>query len=292
MHTRRCVSVGRRALAAVGIALVATVSAEEPPDATPPDADQLSRAQQAWQAGRYTEVVEIASAALGSRPDDANFYRLRAAAQGKLHRHVEAVADYDELLALDPGEARVFQWRGSELFKLGQMDRSLADFDRYLELRPAEAPGHWQRGITLYYLGRYREGREQFEAYQGVDDADVENVVWRFLCQARETSLAEARQAILPVGFDRRVPMAEVYRLFAGQTTPEEVLAAVERDQPPPADRDVRQFYAELYLGLYFEAAGDADRSLDYLRHAAGDHELDHYMWDVARVHVQLRSAP
>lgn len=283
---------GNRIAGPLVVAVLALTSSGPLAADEPPTADPLGRAQQAWQAGQYAEVIEAATAALAERPNDPDFYRLRAAALGKLRRHREAVADYDRLLTLDPGDARVFQFRGSEHFKLGELERSLADFDRYLELRPAEAPGHWQRGISLYYLGRYREGREQFEAYQGVDDADVENVVWRFLCQARETSLAEARQAILPVGFDRRVPMAEIYRLFAGQATPDEVLAAVDRDAPAPGERDVRQFYAELYLGLYFEAAGDAAQSLDYLRHAAADHELDHYMWDVARVHVQVRSQP
>jgi len=67
------------------------------------------------------------------------------------------------------------------------------------------------------------------------------------------------------------------------------VLAAVETGRPSAAERNQRLFYAHLYLGLYYEAAGDQKRALEHLRKAADDHKIGHYMWDVARVHVDLR---
>lgn len=244
------------------------------------------------QARRWQEAVDLANAALAEQPDRVELLLARAAGHSGLGQHALALADYDRVLELEPGTIATFQQRGITQFKLGHPAQSVADFDRYLETRPDQAPSHWMRGISLYYAGRYADGRRQFEGYQTVDDADVENVVWRMLCQARETSFEAAREALLPVGPDRRVPMREIYELFAGRTTPETVLGAVDQGSPEAAERDVRQFYAELYVGLYLEAAGQAQRSLELITHAARDHQVDHYMWDVARVHVLLRTPP
>ena len=56
------------------------------------------------------------------------------------------------------------------------------------------------------------------------------------------------------------------------------------------AERNKRLFYANLYLGLYYEAAGDAEPAKRHLILAADKYKFDNYMWDVAHVHAeQLR---
>src|SRR5208283_4729806 len=159
----------------------------------------------------------------------------------------------DQVLKLDPTAAEVYDRRGSIHFKLGKMKESLADFDRFLELRPKEFAGHWRRGITCYYAGSFDEGRKQFEGYEKVDTNDVENAVWHFLCLARAEGPDKARASILKIGKDARVPMMQVYALYAGKGKPEDVIAATEASKPTPEQLHVRLFYAHLYLGLYYE---------------------------------------
>jgi hypothetical protein len=52
-----------------------------------------------------------------------------------------------------------------------------------------------------------------------------------------------------------------------------------------------QEFYAHLYIGLWHEAAGDAAESAKHLRLAAAiavpNPQINRYMWDVARVHVE-----
>ena len=55
-----------------------------------------------------------------------------------------------------------------------------------------------------------------------------------------------------------------------------------------PAARRDQRFYAHLYLGLYFEALGDAKLAREHITRAAEDFSENHYMGDVARVHLQL----
>jgi lipoprotein NlpI len=168
-------------------------------------------------------------------------------------------------------------------FEAGRIAESAAEFDRLVQADPAAMPYLWQRGIVLYYAGRYADCRQQFERHRTVNPNDVENAAWHFLCVARAESPAKARAALLPVGPDARVPMRQVYEMFRGAATPEEVLRSAGA-QP------AAQFYAQLYLGLYFEALGDASRVLEHIRVAAADRyaSAGGYMHMVARVHLGL----
>ena len=166
-------------------------------------------------------------------------------------------------------------------FEAGRLAASVAGFDEMAARLPDVAPQLWQRGIALYYVGRYQDCREQFESHRTVNPNDVENTAWHFLCVARADSPEAARAALLPVGPDPRAPMGEIYQMFRGATTPEAVLRT--------AGSEARaRFYAELYIGLYYEALGTADRALAHLSQAADDRytSVGGYMHMVARVHV------
>ncbi|MBI2826431.1 MAG: tetratricopeptide repeat protein [Planctomycetia bacterium] len=251
----------------------------------------LDQARTAFRAGHTDEAISLAGRAIQMAPDDPRGYELRGDIHAAARKSAEAVADYSRALKLDPRRAELFDRRGSEQFKLGRIAESIADFDRYIQLRPDQERQHWKRGISYYYAGRYGEGRKQFDGYQTFDSNDVENAVWRYLCMAKSAGVERARADILKVKDDRRVPMRQVYELFAGRTTPEDVLRAATSGEPPPAQLNERVFYAHLYVGLYYEAVGDTRRALEHIAEAER-HRIAHYMWDVARVHAtRLREA-
>src|ERR1051326_8479707 len=141
-------------------------------------------------------------------------------------------------------------------FQQSRVAESIAGFDRVAKLVPDYAPQLWQRGIALYYAGRYKDCRAQFESHRTVNPDDVENAAWHFLCVARPKSPAKAKAALLPVGPDLRKPMREIYQMFRGELMPDQVLAAAGDGKDLGAE-----FYARLYVALYYEAAGDATRS-------------------------------
>ena len=101
---------------------------------------------------------------------------------------------------------------------------------------------------------------------------------------ARQSGVDKARGDLMKVGKDRRVPLMEIYDLFAGQTPRENVLAAARKGQPPENKMQMRMFYAHLYLGLYEEVMGNKKKALEHLQ-AAEQLPIGGYMWDVARVH-------
>jgi lipoprotein NlpI len=187
-------------------------------------------------------------------------------------------------LLLAQSEVRAVFDRAVEDFRAGRIAESAKGFDRVARMSPETAPHLWQRGIALYYAGRYGDCRQQFESHRTVNPDDVENAAWHFLCVARAESPERARKALLPVGPDSRIPMREVYQMFRGEMTPEQVLAA-------GGGRIGGQFYANLYVGLYAEATGDTERAARHIAIAAEDRfAAAQYMHMVARVHRDLRA--
>lgn len=172
--------------------------------------------------------------------------------------------------------------RAVDEFAAGRFAQSAATFDEAAKMIPQEAPYLWQRGIALYYAGRYTDCRRQFESHRTVNPDDVENAAWHFLCVAREHAPDRARAALLPVGPDARVPMREVYHMFRGTLTPDDVLKA-------GGSSPSGQFYAHLYVGLYSEAIGRKDLALKHIKEAASDRfaPVGGYMHMVARVHAR-----
>ena len=173
------------------------------------------------------------------------------------------------------------------LFFDGQPKESAKLFDDLVEARPELTPELWQRGLALYYAERFDDGRKQFEHHKAVNPNDVENPVWHYLCVARKLTPEDARQAMLPVGQDSRVPMREILALFKGEGTEEKVLAAASRGEGKTLRNQL--CYAHLYLGLFAEAQGDAMKAKKHILLAAGPFSMEHYMGRVAQVHAKLR---
>jgi lipoprotein NlpI len=221
-------------------------------------------------------------------PEDRMQAAARAAQRGE---HDQAIEILTAVISDDPKLADAWYLRGRERFRAGQIKDSVADFDKFVELRPNLESRQWERGIAYYYAGEYEKGARQFELYQTFHDQDVENSAWRYLCVARTVGVERARQRLLPIENDGRIPMMEIYALYQGKGTPENVLAAAKAGDPTEEDLNSRLFYAHLYIGLWHEAAGEAAPAKEHILQAE-KHKIGHYMWDVAHVHAErLRQA-
>jgi lipoprotein NlpI len=263
----------------IGLAPSAVCAAD-----TDPYTEMLARAQTAWLKGEKKAALELVSAAIKVEPKKVQAYQLRSVMRASQGEFAEAVADLDRCSELDPKNAEVYQRRGMVQFQRGKFKESVADFDREIELKPERGPGHWMRGISLYYAGRYADGKKQFDAYQKTDSNDVENAVWHFLCAAKADGIEKARAGMLKIGKDRRVPMTEIYDLYADKLKPEDVLKAAGAGKTTEDEARRQLFYAHLYLGIYADVLGDKKKAEEHLALAAGKYKIGHYMGEVARI--------
>lgn len=206
----------------------------------------------------------------------------------------------DAALKQDAELAAAYYWRGRAHFCLSRFEASVADFDQYVRRVPAAASRQWERGIACYYAGKYQAGADQFALYQTYHDNDVENSVWRYLCMARIESqgVDKAKAAILPIRNDSRPGMMTIYKLYKGEATEDDVLAAVRNGDPTDRRMSGGLFYARLYLGLYHEAQGNENQARRFIDLAADKHAEDaaqdrvnHFMYEVAVVHQRQLKA-
>lgn len=200
-----------------------------------------------------------------------------------------AVSGTRLLPAVEPTPQELFA-QAVRLFFDAQPVESARTFDRLVAAVPEAEPELWQRGLALYYAERFDDGRKQFELHRTVNPDDVENPAWHFLCVAKLEGVQAARDKLLPVGADRRVPMKEILDLYAGRGEAAAVLAAAEKGAD--AARRNQLCYAHLYLGLFYEAAGDAEKARGHMAQAAGPFRMDHFMGKVAVMHAKLRGWP
>lgn len=173
--------------------------------------------------------------------------------------------------------------KGVDALREGRVEAAASLLDQVAQSAPELTPHLWQRGIAHYFAGNYCKAREQFEAHRKVNPNDVENATWHFLCVTETDGVAEARRAMLAAPGDPRVPMRQIYALYAGTGDHDAVQAAVDRLPPGSRARRTARFYADLYTGLLAHAEGDAKRASSYLE-AAAKATPRNVMVDVARL--------
>ena len=213
------------------------------------------------------------------------------ALHARLDREIESLS---RRIEESPDEVDLYSQRGDRLFFRARFAGAVADFEKMVELKPETADSHWRRGISWFYAGRYQDAAHQFEIYHTFDDVDRENGIWRYLSQVKSVGREQARQGLLKYQKDDREPFPDVYRLFAGERTADEILEKIETAKIPPAERDKRLFYARLYAGLNEAVEGRALAAEVHLRAATANRwgatagGGPGWMWHVGRVHYDL----
>ncbi|MGB0579602.1 MAG: tetratricopeptide repeat protein [Limisphaerales bacterium] len=259
--------------------------------------EQLRAAVAAYRRGDHQGALKTLDIAVKDHPKSIAAWANRSHMNTALKRYPQAVADATAALKLDSDDAELYQMRGEAHFRNVQMEEAIKDFDEFIKRRPSREPHHWQRGIAHYYAGQYAKGRRQFTVHQTVNGNDVENAVFHFICTAKAIDVKTAQKEFISISGDSRIPMFQIHRLFAGNMTVEQVLEAAGRPSPDDilnrrpltAAAKVRQeFYANYYIGLYYDSHGEAKKAGDYIFKAAKTADLNGYMGDCARVHAAL----
>ncbi|MEO8269222.1 MAG: hypothetical protein ABI557_05850, partial [Aureliella sp.] len=183
---------------------------------------------------------------------------------------------------------QLLQGAAEVLYRSGHSADSLILFDRVVDLTPESAPQNWQRGIALCSCGKFAEGAKQFETHHSVNPDDVENSAWYFLCIAKTDGIEAARKTVIPSRGDGRQPMMSVLKMLQHKLEPGQVLKAARENTSQGPERQRAEFYAALYIGLYYDALGDAQKAAEHLKQSltSGD---SGYMVDVARVYLADR---
>ena len=190
-------------------------------------------------------------------------------------------------------EIDLYSKRGDARFFQGKFVEAVADYDQMVSLDPKLGPAHWRRGIALFYAGEYDKAAHQFEIYHTFDNIDRENGIWRYLSQVKSIGREKAREGLLKYAKDDREPFPSVYKLFAGEISPEQILREITQADITKEDRAKRFFYAELYIGLNHFVDNEIDAAQKHLAEAVKNEWArkagygPNYMWHVGRLQEQ-----
>jgi lipoprotein NlpI len=208
------------------------------------------------------------------------------------------IAQASESLKKDPGNSGTYSSRGDAYFKRGRFTEAAADYDKMVELDASLDKSHWRRGIAFFYAGAYEKAARQFEVYHSFDDVDRENGIWRYFSQYKAYGKAKAQAGLLQYAKDDREPFPAVYKLFEGKLTARQVIDQVEGAKIGDDDKEMRRFYANLYVGLNAAVEGRPEEAATHLKKAVANPWAPtagygpEYMWHVGRVHYDLLVPP
>jgi len=268
-------------LAAIPMTLAAADDAKE----------LLDKAGEAFKDGKFKDAAELAEKATKADAKNVDAPYLAGLSYSRLREHDAAIKAFTIALDRNPKFLIAQDRRGDNRLKTGQWKDAIADFDAYLAVHPKDAADHWRRGIALYYAGRFDDGVKQFDLHRTVNPEDVENSAWHYLCNARANTPKKAREDLIPVTKDARVPMKEVLELYAGKLKPQDVVDAAENSKLKGPALTSARFYAHLYVALYYESEKDDKKAMEHIAIAAEKHKIGDYMWDVADAHLKMLNA-
>ena len=217
------------------------------------------QAVEALEAKNTDAMVRLMDRAVATDVTNHFAYIKRAQLFDLIGNNDRAARDYTTALGFigfDAHYADVFQMRGCANFKLGNLQGAVSDWVTFIRLKPDKEAEHWQICVAYALLGSYEDARKQFEWHWTVNAEDMEVAFWHYLCVARMDGLESARENLIEVAGEKRVPMPELYLLFKGEGSEVDVWLAVEEGDPDKDERTRREFFANYYLGLYKQATG------------------------------------
>ena len=253
---------------------------QQPPQQVPfPKVEQQElflQAIEALDAGKTNSMVKLLNRAVELDTTNHFAYVKRAQLFDLIGNNSRAIQDYTAALSLNPNFPDIYQLRGCNHFKMGNIMAAVQDWQVFIQLKPEKETEHWQICVGHALLGNYEEARKRFEWHWTVNPEDMEVAFWHFLCVARTEGLAKARENLMAVSGEKRVPMVQIYSLYKGESNESDVWLAVENGAPAPIERAQREFFAHYYIGLLRQAEGrfeDARASVSIALDIAHSHD-------------------
>jgi len=162
-------------------------------------------------------------------------------------------------------DLQAYSRRGDAYFFGGNYDAAIADYEKMIEIDPTVEVSHWRLGLAYYYAGQYAKTAKQLGKYHDFDDQDRENGIWIFLADAHRLGVKKARESMIHYTKKDRPPLVDVYNMFEGKLTADELLAKIQNEIKEESLNQLaaeqRLFYTYLYIGLFAEAEKNPEQA-------------------------------
>jgi lipoprotein NlpI len=182
-----------------------------------------------------------------------------------------AIQDYDQAIVLNPKYAFAYNNRGNAYQAKGDNDRAIADFSQAIVLEPNYAHPYLARGRLYFFSKAVTMAESDFKKASELNPKYAYGALWLDLTERRidvPSHLAEAATQL-----DMTAWPAPLVRLYLGQMTPADVLAAAQNADARTMKGQVCE--ANFYSGELALLQGKRDNAIRLFRLAATDCPLD-----------------
>ena len=240
------------------------------------------------------EVAVDAKDAQAAEAVDAEIMAMNKELTAELDGQLKA---FPAIVDTDADAVGKYSRRGDLQMFLGKFAEAETDYKKMSELKPDLDASHWRLGIAMYLAGHPEDAAAQFDKYHSFDNVDRENGIWRYLSHRAAFGKEKAREQLLKYEKDDRPPFREVYQLFEGTLTGDQVLQSISPELPE-SSRQSRLFYAQLYVGLNDAVEDKPVAAMKALREAVKNEWPREagfgpdYMWHVGRLQYLRLKTP
>ena len=176
------------------------------------------------------------------------------------------------------GLARVYARRGIAYRAKGDLDRAKADYDEVIRLDPKLPSAYLSLGLAYLYRGNLARAFAEIRQASEFHPKDPYGALWVDIVGQRNNLPSRLSEAISNI--DMTAWPAPVIRLFLGQMTAADVLAAA--DDPDPAKKTARLCDADFFSGEWSLRSGAKDEARRLFLLAAGDCPKSFIQWSAA----------
>ena len=250
--------------------------------------DLILRGDAALAAGDPATAIELFSGAIALRGDSMIGYLKRGEAYRRRDELEAALRDLRRAIEIDPTATRPRELLGDVNYARSRFGPAAEHYEAYVRLDDSSPRVLYKLALSRYRAGQPAVGATWLTKAVALDDRSAEAHYLLGLCQRDAQKPAEALAslskavALAPTMLQAREELADLYEKLG---RPDESIAQHEalRALDPSAPRDVT-------LGLAYAAAGQNDRAILTLRHAAERHPQHRYTY-VALGKVWLETA-
>jgi tetratricopeptide (TPR) repeat protein len=221
------------------------------------------------QKGDFDHAIADASEAVRLDPKSAAAFLSRADAYRFKGDFDRAIADYDEALTLDPMHKLhdILVNRGLAYASKGDREHAVADYSEAIRLNPTDPDPLFNRGRLYIYSDAISMAISDFTKTAELEPRYAYAALWLDIADARSKAPSSLSEGAAKLDMARWP--APIVRLFLGQTTPAEVLAAAA--DPNAAIQIGQVCETNFYSGEWALRQGKKDAAVPLFENAARD---------------------
>jgi lipoprotein NlpI len=218
----------------------------------------------------------------GSKEVSASAHYNRGLAYAANGEPDRAIPDFNEAIRLDPADPDAFVSRGSAYFAIGEHARAISNFDEALKLDPMNGQASFNRALAYFYVGSLADARDGLHRTIELEPDYPYAVLWLDIVERRSKLPSHLPQTVGQL--DTSGWPAQLIRLFLGQATAVEALAATDVD---PITRKGQICEVNFYSGELALLQESKNEAVRLFRLAANDCPRTFKEWMAANAELR-----